>query len=385
MAPVKNPNSTNKNSTNSSNSHSHNSIPPAGTTAVASNATNSSHSSNPSSSHRKQTGTVPKASTKSSTNCNSSTVAGQKPLLQPSGLAQLANRCSPLNIVASIQQQQQQQQQQHTRNQQQQQQHKNTEIVAPIRRELKDLNDYLLTTVLTTTTNNTNNLNNNNNKQQQQQLQTTAGQHQHQSNTTATNSDFENSQENQQRFCYPVRPIPRRNQQTQQQQQQQQQQQLHGSSNQQTQSDFLNCTQNSNTNLNTAIGVVIPTTPGLSSSSTATQSVQPVASNINTTLNDNSLLGPQFEQHLQLLVVQRLKQLFENTQTQPFLNLTSNILPTIQASSSANLANAVLNHNSNEFNQLAQRFQQTLNANNNHKINLENSLQAQQKVRNLIK
>lgn len=90
-------------------------------------------------------------------------------------------------------------------------------------------------------------------------------------------------------------------------------------------------------------------------------------------------MGPQFEQHLQLLVVQRLKQLFENSQTQPFLNLTANLLPNIQAASSANLANAVLNHNSNEFNQLAQRFQQTLNASNstNHKINLDNT----QKVR----
>lgn len=190
---------------------------------------------------------------------------------------------------------------------------------------------------------------------------------------------LESSQDNQQRFCYPVRPIPRRNQ-------QQQQQQQHNT--QQTQSDFLNSAQNTNSNLNTAIGVVIPTTPGLpnTSNTTATQSlsnsVQPVSSNTTgTTLNDNILLGPQFEQHLQLLVVHRLKQLFENPQTQPFLNLTSNLLPNIHASSSANLSNAVLNHNSNEFNQLAQRFQQTLNANNNHKINLENALKAQQKVR----
>lgn len=172
-----------------------------------------------------------------------------------------------------------------------------------------------------------------------------------------------------------MRPIPRRNQQPH--------------SNQQTQSDFLNSSQNTNSNLNTAIGVVIPTTPGLpctTTSNTTIPTVQPVSStnSVSGNFNDTTLLGPQFEQHLQLLVVQRLKQLFENSHTQPFLNLTSNFLPTIQASSSANLANAVLNHNSNEFNQLAQRFQQTLycnNNNNNHKLNLDNSLQTQhQKV-----
>lgn len=147
----------------------------------------------------------------------------------------------------------------------------------------------------------------------------------------------------------------------------------------------MNSSQNTNPNLNTAIGVVIPTTPGLpvtATSNTTLPTVQPVNTNsVGANLNDNILLGPQFEQHLQLLVVQRLKQLFENSQTQPFLSLTSNFLPTIQSSSSANLANAVLNHNSNDFNQLAQRFQQTLysnNNNNNHKLNLDNSLPAQQ-------
>lgn len=178
----------------------------------------------------------------------------------------------------------------------------------------------------------------------------------------------ENSQENQQRFCYPVRPIPRRNLQQQ-------------NTNQQTQNDYLNSSQNINANLNTAIGVVIPTTPGLPSSSSSSNTLSTVQSNtINTTLNENTILGPQFEQHLQLLVYQRLRQLFENSQAQPFLNLTTNLLPTIQASSSASLANTVLNHNSNEFNQLAQRFQQTLN--NNHKANLDNTIQNQQKVRN---
>lgn len=155
----------------------------------------------------------------------------------------------------------------------------------------------------------------------------------------------------------------------------------------------MNSAQNINSNLNTAIGVVIPTTPGLpTSSNTATtqtlSTVQPVPTNTTASnLHDNALLGPQFEQHLQLLVVQRLKQLFENSQSQPFLNLTTNFLPNIQTASSANLANAVLNHNTNEFNQLAQRFQQTLssNNNNNHKISLENSLQTQQKVRKITK
>lgn len=102
----------------------------------------------------KSTGTVPKVSSSSKSNSNSNTTAlegsahqQQKTILQPIGVNNVANRCSPLNIVASIQQQQQQktrqvQQQQH---QQQPQQHKNTEVVAPIRRDLKDLNvsDYL--------------------------------------------------------------------------------------------------------------------------------------------------------------------------------------------------------------------------------------------------
>lgn len=139
MAPVKNPNTTNKNSFNT-NSLNHNSISNSPSSiSAATNATHSNHSSNAAAAaagtqhhSRKQTGTVPKSSTKSTGNSN----ATQKPLLQPAGVAQMANRCSPLNIVASIQQQQQQQQ----HNQRQQQQHKNTEIVAPIRRELKDLN-----------------------------------------------------------------------------------------------------------------------------------------------------------------------------------------------------------------------------------------------------
>lgn len=182
----------------------------------------------------------------------------------------------------------------------------------------------------------------------------------------------ENSQENQQRFCYPVRPIPRRNQ---------------SQSQQQSQNDFHNNTSTTgavNSNLNAAIGVVIPTTPGLpASNSTAISTVQPVGSTSAATtssqLSENpSALGPQFEQQLQLLVLQRLKQLFDNSQASPFLNLTTSILPGIQTSSSASLANTILNHNTHEIAQLAQRVQ-NININNT-KNNLENSLQTQQKV-----
>lgn len=136
MAPSKHANTTNKNAGNS--------VPNTTSSSSITNATNSGNSSTSSSSQRKQTGTVPKSSTKSTaTNVGGKATTenqlnGQKPILQPPGVAQMANRCSPLNIVASIQQQQQQQ---HMRSQQQ---YKNTEIVAPIRRELKDLNVCIL-------------------------------------------------------------------------------------------------------------------------------------------------------------------------------------------------------------------------------------------------
>lgn len=138
--------------------------------------------------------------------------------------------------------------------------------------------------------------------------------------------------------------------------------------------------------MNTTIGVVIPTTPGLPITNNAVQptiSGNPNAVNNSTTtqINDNQTgLGPQFEQQIQLIVLQRLRQLFENSQTSPFLNLTTSILPGIQASSSASLANTILNHNTNEITQLAQRFQ---NLNNNQNCNLESTTlpaSSQQKV-----
>uniref|UniRef100_A0A1I8PQ39 Uncharacterized protein n=1 Tax=Stomoxys calcitrans TaxID=35570 RepID=A0A1I8PQ39_STOCA len=340
---------------------------------------NSSANASSGSGGRKQTGTGTIPKSLKSTTSNGQSVAcndvglvgqqGQKPVLQqPPAVVQqqqLSNRCSPLNIVASIQHQQQQQQQ-HIRSQQQ---HKNTEIVAPIRRELKDLNDYLLTTVVTTA----NTTNNNPTLLQQQSF-------------GSTTSDIENSQENQQRFCYPVRPIPRRSQPQQH-------------PNQQSQNDFLNASA-LNSNLNTTIGVVIPTTPGLPSNihnaASAITTVQPINQNqqnqggggvINTAngqVNDNpAALGPQFEQQIQLLVLQRLRQLFENSQTSPFLNLTTSLLPAIQTSSSASLANTILNHNTNEITQLAQRFQ-TLN-NNQPKNNLDNSLPTAQQQKKSLK
>ena len=139
MAPVKNPHSTNKNAVNNNTVvHSNITNSPSAVQNAATAANNSSHTAT---GQRKQTGTVPKSSTKSAINANTIAIGsqqqqhqnGQKPLLQPTGVTQMANRSSPLNIVASIQHQQQQQQRSH-------QQHKNTEIVAPIRRELKDLN-----------------------------------------------------------------------------------------------------------------------------------------------------------------------------------------------------------------------------------------------------
>ncbi|XP_073838079.1 combover [Musca autumnalis] len=386
-APTKNPNKDSRNIVPSSGSSSFHNPPSTSST---------SGTSSPMGGGRKQTGTVPKAATTATKISSSSTTASKqqsvipevndqqpshKPILQqPTVLAQqqqhLSNRCSPLNIVASIQQQQQhaaRSHQHHHHHHQHaapvtgQQLHKNTEIVAPIRRELKDLNDYLLTTVVTTTAAAANTTTSSNNNpattllQQQQGLGATAS------------SDIENSQENQQRFCYPVRPIPRR---SQPQIQNQQQQQL--------QNDFLNTAAANvgNTNLNTTIGVVIPHTPGVpppNQSSTANNSattaaaatVQPiqpsaanlVAQNISQTINDNqAVLGAQFEQQIQLIVLQRLRQLFENSQTSPFLNLTTSLLPGIQASSSAALANTILHHNTNEITQLAQRFQ---NLNNN--------------------
>lgn len=148
MAPVKNPHTTNKNAVNNNTVvHSNITNSPSAVQNATTAANNASHAAT---GQRKQTGTVPKSSTKSTINANTIGIGsqqqqqqnGQKPLLQPTGVAQIANRSSPLNIVASIQHQQQQQQQ-HMRSHQQ---HKNTEIVAPIRRELKDLNvRYLLT------------------------------------------------------------------------------------------------------------------------------------------------------------------------------------------------------------------------------------------------
>lgn len=125
MAPAKNPNAANKISGNS-NAQSLSNIPLPG--GVANNAANCHLTSSSSSTQRKPTGTVPKTSAKSTTSTNA-TAGGQKILLQPSSVSQVANRCSPLNVVASVQQH-------HSRTQQ----HKNTEIVAPIRRELKDFN-----------------------------------------------------------------------------------------------------------------------------------------------------------------------------------------------------------------------------------------------------
>lgn len=135
-APVKNPNVPNKIVSGSTSSH---------TSASFQAATNGTAAS----SSGRKTGTVPKSSiaTKNSTptsqsDNNSEILLGQngqhKPVLQqpPGVIAQQANRCSPLNIVASIQQQQQNIRSSHHP---QQMQHKNTEIVAPIRREL-DLN-----------------------------------------------------------------------------------------------------------------------------------------------------------------------------------------------------------------------------------------------------
>ncbi|XP_005187213.2 uncharacterized protein LOC101891600 [Musca domestica] len=396
-APTKNPNIPNKVSSNTA-------VPNSNSSSFHNPSTSSGSGGSSSGGRSKQTGTVPKATTTAAAKISSSTTNKQqsvnpevndlqqqqqqphKPILQqPAVVAQqhLSNRCSPLNIVASIQQQQQ-----HARNQHpagghhhhlQQQLHKNTEIVAPIRRELKDLNDYLLTTVVTTSAANT--ITNNNSTLLQQQQSSGGG-------AAAASSDIESSQENQQRFCYPVRPIPRRNQPPQVQNQQQQQ----------LQNDFLNTAAANvgNTNLNTTIGVVIPHTPGVppaptqSSNNAAStvaaaaaaapaiptvQPIQPssnIAQNITQTINDNqAVLGAQFEQQIQLIVLQRLRQLFENSQTSPFLNLTTSLLPGIQASSSAALANTILNHNTNEISQLAQRFQIL---NNNQKPLLDNSL-----------
>ncbi|XP_075163442.1 combover [Haematobia irritans] len=351
-APTKTPNNvSSKGPSNALPNHSSSSyLIPA---SSAANNTNSSSSGG-------RTGTIPK-STKISTAPNvGNEISGQHCQTtipqQPLNVVQqqqLSNRCSPLNIVAS------QQLLHHVRSQ-----HKNTEVVAPIRRELKDLNDYLLTTVVTTAASTSNN--------------NSISLQQH--NTGAANSDIENSQENQQRFCYPVRPIPRRNQPQHHQ-------------NQTAQNDFLNASA-LNSNLNTTIGVVIPTTPGLPSTNTSNAaSVQPtINQNPSTTgtttptssvqLSDNpTALGPQFEQQIQLIVLQRLKQLFENSQTAPFLNLTTSLLPGIQASSSSSLANTILNHNTNEITQLAHRFQNLNTNQTNH--NPENSLTSQQQQKPL--
>lgn len=194
---------------------------------------------------------------------------------------------------------------------------------------------------------------NNNNNQQPSLVQS--------SNVTnsvagATNSDLENSQENQQRFCYPVRPIPRRSQQT-----------SHNSA--QLQNDYLNST-NINSNLNTAIGVVIPTTPGLPNSTTAAI-IPPVSSSNRSTNNSprNVNLNQQLQQQLLLLQLQHLQQLFEEPQARSLLNLATQLIPSLRTSTSTTQENTIGNQNSNEVANLLQRLQQLHNLNTTNNSN----------------
>uniref|UniRef100_A0A1B0FBP4 Pericentriolar material 1 protein C-terminal domain-containing protein n=1 Tax=Glossina morsitans morsitans TaxID=37546 RepID=A0A1B0FBP4_GLOMM len=215
-----------------------------------------------------------------------------------------------------------------------------------------ELQDYLLTTVVTTA----NSINSNNNNNQQPSLVQN-------SNTInsvagATNSDLENSQESQQRFCYPVRPIPRRSQQA-----------SHNSA--QLQNDYLNSA-NINSNLNTAIGVVIPTTPGLPNSTTA--AIIPPVSSSNRSANNsprNVNLNQQLQQQLLLLQLQHLQQLFEEPQARPLLNLATQLIPSLRTSTSAVQENTITSQNSNEVVHLLQRLQQlqSLNTSNNSNNN----------------
>lgn len=168
----------------------------------------------------------------------------------------------------------------------------------------------------------------------------------------------ENSQESQQRFCYPVRPIPRRSQQA-----------SHNSA--QLQNDYLNSA-NINSNLNTAIGVVIPTTPGLPNSTTA--AIIPPVSSSNRSANNsprNVNLNQQLQQQLLLLQLQHLQQLFEEPQARPLLNLATQLIPSLRTSTSAVQENTITSQNSNEVVHLLQRLQQlqSLNTNNNSNNN----------------
>ncbi|XP_037934012.1 uncharacterized protein LOC119668543 isoform X2 [Teleopsis dalmanni] len=270
MAPAKNPHTSSGNNSQNSNSPNKNHDIDEDNSLSASTV--------------RKTGTVPKTST--------------------SSVATKSNATAPTKCISTNVGQQQ--------IQQRMQQRKNTEIVAPIRRELNDLNDYFLSTVVNSTVSNRshdhqystvsdhkqqnsklkNGTSNCGFKKQQQQLQ----QNFTEGSSGVSGCDIEYLQENQ-RFCYPVRPIPRRNP----------DQSQHNSAN-------LN---NYNTNLiNQAatIGVVIPT-PGLAAN---TEEIP---------INQSQAHQPAQQQQQQLVLVP-LQQLIDEPLLSTYQQQQHNILPT---------------------------------------------------------